>query len=196
MSQARGDNEARAARRGALLVLLALLAAWGARPALGAEIVVNAAETFLVDKVYHLDARIDYGFSDQALDALHNGVPLVVQLDIEINRLREYVWNETITTLRQRYQLAYEALTGRYVITNLNSGADTYYSSLGMAVDALGDVDNLPLLDAGLLAGGERYNVSLRASLDLEALPVPMRIMGYFSSDWRLASEWRIWPLE
>ena len=195
MSRARGENGAVGLRRGVLL-MLALLAAWGARPALGAEIVVSEAQTYLVDKVYHLDARIDYDFSQQAVEALLNGVPLVVQLEIEINRLRDYLWSETVANLRQRYQLAYEALTGRYVITNLNSGADAYYPNLAAAVEALGEVRGLPLLDAGLLAEGERYEVSMRASLDLEALPVPMRIMGYFSSDWRLASEWYIWSLE
>jgi len=164
--------------------------------AAAAEFVVQSAETYLASKVYHLNADIDYDFSEQALEALHNGVPLVVQLDIEIDRARDYVWNENIASLHQRYQLGYEALIGRYVITNLNSGADAFYPTLDAAIDALGHIRGLPLLDMGLLNRGEHYRVSLRASLDLEALPVPMRIMGYFSSDWRISSEWFTWSLE
>jgi len=127
---------------------------------------------------------------------LDNGVPLVVELDIVIDRKRDYVWNETVTSLRQRYQLSYEALTQRYVVTNLNSGADNYYGSRTAAIIALGDVDKLPILDAGLLSPDEKYIVSLQASLDLDALPVPMRVVGYFSSSWRIASEWVSWPLQ
>ena len=183
------------------LVLMALLiglsaAAPNAAAAEAPQFVVRSAGTVLIDKVYHLNAKIDYQFSDEALDALDNGVPLVVELAIEIERSRDYVWNETVASLRQRYQLAYEALTQRYVVTNLNSGADNYYPNRAASISALGDVDNLPILDAGLLSPDQNYIVNLQASLDLEALPVPMRVIGYFSSNWRIASEWYSWPLQ
>lgn len=180
-----------------LLVVLAtgaLPALWSP-PAVAADFTVRGAEIILTDKVYYLDAHIDYAFSGAALEALQNGVPLVVALEIEINRERDYLWSENIASLRQRYQLAYEALTGRYVVTNLNSGADAYFPTRAAAVAALGDIDRLPLLDAGLIDQHEHYSVALQVSLDLDALPVPMRVMGYFSSDWRLASEWYTWPL-
>ena len=160
------------------------------------EFVVRSAGTVLVDKVYQLNANIHYRFSDEALDALDNGVPLVVELAINIERKRDYVWNETVASLRQRYQLSYEALTQRYVVTNLNSGADNYYGSRAAAIDALGNVTHLPLLDAGLLSPDEHYIVNLQASLALDALPVPMRVLGYFSSNWRISSEWVSWPLQ
>src|SRR3569623_1201213 len=67
--------------------------------------------------------------------------------------------------------------------------------SIAGAIAALGDVDHVPLLDAGLIDDRQRYIVALHVSLDLDALPVPMRVMGYFSSDWRLSSEWYTWPL-
>lgn len=160
------------------------------------EFVVRSAGTVLVDKVYQLNANIHYRFSSEALDALDNGVPLVVELAIEIERKRDYVWNDTVASLRQRYQLSYEALTQRYVVTNLNSGADNYYGSRAAAIDALGDVAHLPILDAGLLSPDEHYIVNLQASLALDALPVPMRVLGYFSSNWRISSEWVSWPLQ
>jgi hypothetical protein len=187
----------RASPKWAALLALIVGILPGAAPA-DAEpsFVVSSAGTVLVDKVYRLNAKIRYRFSDEALDALDSGVPLVVELAIEIERKRDYVWNETVASLRQRYQLSYEALTQRYVVTNLNSGADNYYGSRAAAITALGDVDNLPILDAGLLSPGEQYIVSLQASLDLDALPVPMRVVGYFSSNWRLASEWVSWPLQ
>jgi len=179
-----------------MALVIGLLPGVGAAAAEEPEFVVRSAGTVLVDKVYQLNAKIHYHFSDEALDALDNGVPLVVELDIVIDRKRDYVWNETVTSLRQRYQLSYEALTQRYVVTNLNSGADNYYGSRAAAIIALGDVDKLPILDAGLLNPEEKYVVSLQASLDLDALPVPMRVLGYFSSSWRIASEWVSWPLQ
>lgn len=183
------------------LVLWALLfgllpAAMAASSEASPRFAIRNASTILINQVYYLNANIDYHFSAAALEALDNGVPLVVELTIEIEREREYVWDETTTSLRQRYQLSYEALTRRYVVTNLNSGADTYYSDRVMAITAMGAVVKLPILDADLLNPDEKYTVRLQASLYLDALPVPMRIVGYFSSDWRISSEWFQWPLQ
>jgi hypothetical protein len=182
---------------GALWLTAALLGlSFKAAADLAPAFTVRSAGTVLINKVYHLNARIDYHFSDEALEALENGVPLVVELAIEIERQRDYLWNETVASLRQRYQLSYEALTRRYVVTNLNSGADTYYAERDAAVAALGDVSNLPILDAGLLNPDQVYQIRLQASLDLEALPVPLRVIGYFSSKWSISSEWYSWPLQ
>lgn len=195
MRPAPGELTAWALRRVLFIVMAGVMPLLWAPTLAAAEFSIKQAEIFLSDKVYHLNADIEYSFSDAALEGLQNGVPLVVVVEIEINRQRDYWWNESVASLRQRYQLAYEALTDRYVLTNLNSGADGYYPTRAAAISALGDVDDVPLLDAGLLDERELYNVALRASLDLDALPVPMRVMGYFSSDWRLSSEWRTWPL-
>jgi hypothetical protein len=185
-------------RRLALWILLigASPAALSAAAEMIPGFVVRNASTALIDKVYHLNAKIEYLFSNEALKALDNGVPLVVELTIEIDRNREYVWDETVATLRQRYQLSYEALTQRYVVTNLNSGADSYYPRRAAAVAAMGDVVNIPILDAGLLNPAEHYMARLRVRLDLDALPVPLRVIGYFSGNWRISSEWYSWPLQ
>lgn len=179
-----------------LAAVLLLGLSFSAAAELEPAFAVRSASTALVDKVYRLNARIDYRFSDDALDALDNGVPLVVELAIEIERRRDYLWNETVASLHQRYQLSYDALTRRYVLTNLNSGADAYYPARAAAIAAMGEVDDLPILDAGLLDRSEKYDVRLQASLDLEALPVPMRVIGYFSSKWSISSEWFSWPLQ
>src|SRR3569832_535023 len=100
--------------------LIFVLAAAGAVPALwsppaaAADFAVRSAETFLADKVYYLDADIAYKFSDAALDAQQNNEPQEEQQKNENKREREYLWSENIASLRQRYQIAYEALTGRY----------------------------------------------------------------------------------
>ena len=159
------------------------------------EIRVLNAETYRVGEVYHLNAAIRYRLSRQALEALANGLPLVFEVTAEVVRPRPYLWDETVATVRQRYRLLYRALTDRYAVTHLNTGVETRYPSLEMALAALGRVVGVPLLDAGLLRPGEGYRVRLQARLDVESLPVPLRVLGYFSAGWRLVSPWRTWPL-
>ncbi len=175
-----------------LVVLLCL----STGTALAEAFTIRSVETRLVDRVYVLDARIDYTFSDQALDALQNGVPLIVLVDIEVKKERRWWLNKTIAELKQGYLLLYHALTEKYIINNLNSGAQENYNSLDSAVSALGDIQSLPILDAKLAEDKGRYRVQLHTYLDLEALPAPMRPMAYISSQWRLESEWYTWPLQ
>ncbi len=156
---------------------------------------IKHAETTLVDSVYWLDTTIDYDLSEQALEALDNGVPLTFLLEIDVLRIRDYVWDEDVASLQQRYQLQYHALTDQYLVKNLNSGAQHALPTLGVALSVLGAVLDLPILDRKLLVPGERYMVSMGVSLDIEALPVPMRVIAYFSADWRLASARYTWPL-
>src|SRR3569623_55078 len=196
MSRLQALPAAGRARRLIIVMLVAgMLPALWMDAAVAASIIVKNAETLFADKVYHLNADVDYQFCGAALEALQCGVPLVVVLEIEIYRQRDYLWSEYIASLRLRYQLMYEALTGRYVVTNLNSGADAYYPTRAAAIAALGDDGQVPQDDAGLIDDRKRYKVAMHVSLDRDALPVPMRVMGYFSSDWRLASEWYTWPL-
>jgi hypothetical protein len=61
---------------------------------------------------------------------------------------------------------------------------------------ALGHVDALPLIDAQLLDKQDRYEVQLRARLDLDALPRPLRTVAYITPDWRLVSDWYQWRLD
>lgn len=182
-----------AVRRARLLALLiGLLWAIGGRAA-GFE--VTSATTRLEGGVYRLNAQIEYRFSNAALEALQNGVPLTVNIEMEVRRRRSWVWDETVYTLIQRFQLEYHALSRQYLVSNLNSGERRAFPNRTAALGFMGRIQDFPLLDRNLLAENERYEGALRVQLDLETLPAPLRLFAYFSDDWRLASEWYEWPL-
>jgi len=176
------------------LLLLGTSLLPGAAAARDEAFVIKSVETRLVNGVYHLDTRIDYRFSDEALNALRSGVPLLILLDIQVLQDRWY-WDRTLAELEQGYLLLYHALSEQFIIHNLNSGAQEHFRSLGAALRSLGRIDNLPLIDAKLLQPDEAYKVRLRTHLDIESLPAPMRPLAYISSDWQLDSDWVTWPL-
>lgn len=156
---------------------------------------IVSATTRLDGGVYRLNARIDYRFSPPALDALQNGVPLIVELEMEVRRRRAWVWDEAVYTLTQRFRLEYHALSRQYLVSNLNSGERRGFPTRSSALQFMGQISDFPLLDQGLLVPGERYEGALRVQLDREALPAPLRLVAYLSDDWRLSSEWHTWPL-
>lgn len=175
-----------------LILLLVLLP--GLAQAKGFRIL--SAATHLQDRVHQLDSRIDFAFSDEAQKALQSGIPIIILLDIEVEEKRNWWWNKTVATLQQGYLLLYHALSEKYIVNNLNSGAQHDYTSLGATLSALGRVNNLPLIDSSLLDKDDEYRVKLRVRLDIESLPAPMRPLAYISSDWQLASDWYTWPLQ
>jgi len=157
---------------------------------------IDHAGTTLDGDVYHLNANISYRFSQDALEALRNGVPLTIQLDIQVYHQRWWWWDKDLASLVQRYQLQYHALTKRYIVRNLNSGGQHSYSTLGGALHALGDIRKLPILDKNLVSADTSYKVRARVHLDIEALPAPLRPLAYISSGWRLGSKWYTWSLK
>lgn len=192
----------RAARLG--LFMLCLSAAWAAlaqdefppdraTDSDSAGIRIESVRIALEDDVYYLDADIDYRLSRQLLEALDRGIPVPVMLEIEILRERSYLWNETVTTLEQRYELDYHALTRQYVIRNINIGTQTTYPSRQAALAGLGRIVDLPVIDANLLDRKEVYSGRLQARIDTDALPVPLRLRALVSSDWALGSGWHEW---
>lgn len=154
------------------------------------------ASTALHNKVYYLSASVEYTLSDKVIEALHKGVPITIVLEIEISRTRDYLWDETVTNLDQRYELEYHALTKQYILRNMNSGSRHTLPSLNVALSMLGEIVDLPILDKNLLEPDEHYSGRVRALVDIDTLPVPLRLLAYLTSGWSLSSEWFLWQFQ
>lgn len=173
-----------------------LLAITFATPAVQArDFFISGINTQIKEGVYLLDANIDYRFSEETIQALSSGVPLTVRLTIEIDRVRNWWLNDEVALLEQRYSLQYHALSHQYLLRNLNSGAIYNYPSYINAVEAMGAIQDLPLLDSKLVKPEENYLVSMQVELDIEALPSPLRPVAYITPQWRLKSDWYSWSL-
>jgi hypothetical protein len=157
---------------------------------------IRSANTELRDGVYFVSATIAYRLSAEARDALHAGVPLGIRLDVEIIQPRRWWFDNDSATLLQLYQLEFHALSERYIVVNVNSGDQASFGSLGAALEYLGRVERLPLIDAALIEDGRTYDVRMRALLDEEQFPGPLRLLAFWRRDWSIASEWYRWPLQ
>ncbi len=184
-------SSAEPARR--LLAALVLLFALGGGALADDAFSVRDVHTSVEHQVYRLDADIDYALTVDALDALQNGVPLSLKVFIEVYRRRSWWWDKQVASLVQRYRLRYHALAEKYLVQNLNSGAQETYGSLAAALRALGTIRDLPIIDQNLLNPHDRYWGRMRVELDIESLPAPLRPLAYLSSQWRLGSEWYEW---
>lgn len=157
---------------------------------------VRSADMTLENGVYYLSAWMELRLPPEAREALHSGVPLTIRLDVELVHDRRWWVDADVAEITQRYELDYHALTERYVVTNVNSRDRSSFSTLFAALNELGRIERLALIDAVLLEPDRRYDVRLRVVLDMERLPGPLRLLAFWRRDFSIASEWYQWRLD
>ena len=165
-----------------------------AAPAGGAFVVEHAALR-PAGGAWVVDARIDFAFSEDNLEAMRNGVDLTVIVDIEVRRERGQWWDETLVSRQLRYRIETNVLTGRYRVRNFGGGARNYRSLEEMTA-SLGRVESVPVIARERLSADARYTARIRARLDIEALPSPLRPIAWLSPRWRLSTGWFEWRVE
>jgi len=157
---------------------------------------VRSATTEPIGGVYTLDARLQLVLSSEALAALESGVTLTIELQLQVIRQRRWYLDDVEAELAVRYELEYRPLTQRYIVRNLNSGNQDSFATLYSALNSLGRVQGLPVIDDALLLPDKPYRVRLRAMLNTEQYPATLRLLFFWRGEWQLQSEWFEWPLE
>ena len=199
------DAESRHAgpvRRGAaLLIAVALLAELPcATPAraegLEGRFEVRSADLELKDGVYHLNARIDLPVGDAVRRGLVEGVPLSLELDIDIERVRQLLPNSRVAELTQRYHLQYNAVSARFILRNDNSGQQESLGTIDAALEQLSEIHGLPVLDKSLIAADRRYEANVRAKIDYGTVPFTLRVVMFWVNEWHRESDWYTWTLQ
>lgn len=157
------------------------------------RIVIERVDIAHENGSYTLDADIRYELSDVVLEALHKGVALTLKHTVAVMQPRPLLWDQPIVKQRYSHQLRYQALTNQYRLTIGDSALIQNFPTLESALAEIGALRNVavPLFDRALREQ-EEY-VGVRAWLDIESLPVPMRLRAYIWPKWRHNSGWYRW---
>ena len=157
---------------------------------------VRSATTRLTGGVHMLDARLQLVLSSEALHALNSGVPLTIELQMQVIRVRRFYVDSIDAELAVRFELEYRPLSQRYIVRNLNSGDQDSFATLYSALNNLGRIQGLPVIDESLLIADREYRARLRALLATEQYSAPLRLLFFWRDEWQLTSEWYEWMLE
>ena len=157
---------------------------------------VRSASTELINGVLTLDARLQLVLSSEALAALESGVTLTIEMQVQVIRVKKYLVDSVDAELAIRYELEYRPLSQRYIVRNLNSGNQDTFATLYSALNSLGRVQGLPVIDDALLLPDRPYRLRLRAMLNTQQYPATLRLLFFWRGQWQLQSEWFEWTLE
>ncbi|MEA3135131.1 MAG: hypothetical protein QOG17_2977 [Gammaproteobacteria bacterium] len=193
-------SAAAARRSAALLLACAALTGSVCAPAradgLEGRCEVRSADLELKDGVYHLNARLDLPLTDAVRRGLAEGVPLSMELDLDIERVRQLLPNSRVAELTQRYHLQYNAVSARYILRNDNSGQQESLGTVDAALEQLSEIHGLPVLDKSLIAADRRYEANVRAKVDYGTVPFSLRVLMFWVNEWHRESDWYTWTLQ
>ena len=122
-------------------------------------------------------------------------MPLVFDLQVQVVKKHKWFWDVVEHERLVVRQLQYHALSRSYLVKDFVTGNQGVYSQLDDALFAAGSLVSLLLTDE-VLERGRDYIVRLRGSHDVEALPTPVRLLAYVSSEWDMESHWYTWQLK
>ncbi len=157
---------------------------------------IKRAEVVPSDAGYFLNADIGYQLSSRASEALKHGVPLTLVVKVRLHRHRRLIWNKTLFSKNLVYRLSYHALRNRYRVYDENKGSQQYYVNLEPAVEAMGQIRGLPVLSSSGVSADTKYIAQIKAFLDIESLPLPLRSIAFLMPQWYIDSGWYTWSLD
>jgi hypothetical protein len=157
---------------------------------------VRSASTQAIASVHTLDARLQLVLSSEALAALESGVTLTIEMQMQVIRVKRFLMDSVDAELAIRHELEYRPLSQRYIVRNLNSGDQDSFATLYSALNNLGRVQGLPVIDDALLIPDRDYRLRLRAMLNTQQYPAPLRLLFFWRGQWQLQSEWFEWQLK
>jgi hypothetical protein len=206
MNAARSNPTSGTRRRSRPLAKIACLCCAAIAPALWMQTLradglegrfeIRSADLQLKDGVYHLNAHIELPASDAVRRGLAEGVPLSLELDLDIERVRQLLPNSRVAELTQRYHLQYNAVSARYILRNDNSGQQQSLATVDAAIEQLSEIRGLPVLDKALISRERRYEASVRTKIDYGSVPFSLRLVMFWVNDWHRESDWYTWTLQ
>lgn len=175
--------------RGLRLALLCLACVGGAALAGGIE--PKSATLVADERGQALNAEFVIELGHRLEDAVGRGVPLNFRFEFELTRKRWYWADEHVAGRVLNYRLSYHALTRQYRLSlgNLHQNHD----SLAEALQMLGRIARLHVVDKAELVPGETYRAALRLSLDHTQLPKPLQVDALADSEWRVEAKTLRW---
>ena len=127
--------------------------------------------------------------SGEAKKALEHGVPLTLQLELEIRQTgkRLPVKKDTFS-----FEIRYLPLINNYQLTQQGASEIRSFPRLRHLLAELSTVSQ-SFSGSNLPRGN--YELFARTHLDQKKMPPPMRLPMLFSAQWRHDSEWKEWPV-
>ena len=156
---------------------------------------VSSASSFERKNNIVIDADLKMSFPDDVVEALENGIPIPIAVEVQVLRERFWWRNIIIKESRQLFELRYHPLTNVHEVKNIATDERYTFNSRQDAMAVLGTIRGAHLIEKKALSKNSQYYVQMRILLDISRLPPALRQIASLSSSWRLESLWFRWKI-
>ena len=153
---------------------------------------VQSATMSVTGESVAIDADIQYQLSDEAREALEHGVPLYIVVEIKTEETGKLLWNRSLKRHSLVYRLEYHPLSQRYLLIDKTNAKRQDFQSLSSLLNQLSQVRAWSITLPDDINHQQNYRTQIRARLDIQSLPAPLRLIAFVSRNWQLFSEWQI----
>jgi len=102
--------------------------------------------------------------------------------------------DETVVSLARRWQLAHDAISQRFVVTDMATDEQVSHASQADALEALARISAIEVADTGKLPPDGRFDMRVRATVEIGELPAAIRIL-LFWKNWSRSTDWYAWSV-
>lgn len=155
---------------------------------------IRSAYVELKDASWLLDVRLDLALGKAAQQAFDEGVPLVLVLEAEASIERRFLPDETVVALTRRWQLDHDAISQRFVVTDLANDEQVSHASQAEALDALARISAIDVADTAKLSPDGRFDMRVRATVEISELPAAIKMLLFWKS-WSRSTDWYAWSV-
>ncbi len=155
---------------------------------------IRNAYVELKEGSWQLDVRLDFGLSRAARQAFEEGVPLTLLVEAEASTTRRLLPDATVVSRSYEWELAHDAIANRYLVIDPVTGQHDSYASQDEALAALSRISGLQLADTSLLPERERFEMRVRASVEIGDLPAAVKLVLFWKS-WSRSTDWYVWSV-
>ena len=147
-----------------------------------------------------INGQLNLDLSSKTEEALDKGIPLDVVFDVNLYHQRPIIWDSGLRHWQFQRRIVFHAISNQYLITTRLPGADPHqesFASLQEALTGMGRLNAVELKTGQLdIPADSGLRMEIRARLDIESLPSPLRPVAYTSRSWRLNSGWSSWSVK
>ena len=163
--------------------------------ALDGQLDVLSAYVVVDNGVYKLVARAAYPLNEDIRAALNDGVSLQFDFQTVVVRQRRFWTDATLAELNVHRELSWHMVSERFVVRDGEHSEVGSYTTIDQALQAIGSIDNWPVLVESQLEPSATYQIKVRASVRRGNLPDALRSVIWWSDGWHRSSAWYAWQL-
>jgi hypothetical protein len=157
---------------------------------------IKIASFTMQESLLMLDSTIEIDLPKYISKAIDQGFAVPLMFEVEVLKYSQFWLDEKLLSLKQQYQLHYLPMLSSYAIFDVNADQRMYFNSRQQAIRYLKVIYAYPMFDIENINQSGQVYARMRAGIDVDELPLPLKSSFYWNNDWDLQSDWFEWEVD